>query len=401
MCSATTAEYCGVNVGIVVGTASIATLVFVDDIADISGSSEDAITAHINALEFALRKKLEFAPDKCFIMLVNGKSTDTIPDLYINGERVDDVKVLKYLGDIFNSKGNNEDLMDDRVKRGTASMVSIQGFMREICLGVHALGVYLLLYRAIFLQSILFNSQAWSNITDTDIKKLNVLQLKFLKRAIRAKQATSNSFVYLELGVLPISYEIHKRQLSFLHHIVHMEENDPAKEMWRNQQALPSYANWWTDVKQLMVTYSLNLSEENIKGMSKDTFKAKVKGAVRKKAFQDLCCDLKEKSRTKEIFYTELETQEYIKKLYPNQSRIVFQYRSKTLNIKEHADYQYKNNLCRWCGVADETVMHVVNCGSNGEKLDNIHETMLLCRDEIKVGMIADRIAEFISRVET
>ena len=96
-------------------------------------------------------------------------------------------------------------------------MVSIQGFMRETFLGVHTLSVYLLLYKSIFLPSMLFNSQAWSNLTDTDIKRLRVLQLKFLKRAIRAKQATSSSFVYLEMGVLPISYEIHKSKLPFLH----------------------------------------------------------------------------------------------------------------------------------------------------------------------------------------
>ena len=401
MCSATTAEYCGINVGIVIGTASIATLAFVDDIADLSGSSEDALTSHINALEFALRKKLNFAPDKCFIMLVNGKSMDKIPDLYINGEKVDQVKLLKYLGDIFNSKGNNEDLMDDRVKRGTASMVSIQGFMRETFLGVHTLSVYLLLYKSIFLPSMLFNSQAWSNLTDTDIKRLRVLQLKFLKRAIRAKQATSSSFVYLEMGVLPISYEIHKRQLSFLHHIVHLEENDPVKEVWRNQQALPSYANWWNDVKKLLETYSLDLSEKDIKSMSKVTFKRKVKDAITKKAVQDLCCDLKEKSRTKGILYTNLKIQEYIKKLYPNQSMIVFQYRSKTPNIKEHTDYQYKDNLCRWCGVSDETATHVVNCGTSEEKIDNIEEAMLLCTDYLKISRIADRITDFTSRVET
>ena len=145
LCSATTAEYCDKNAGISIGTATVATLAFVDDIADISGCTEDAITAHINALEFALRKKLNFAADKCFIMIVNRKGTDVVPDLYINGEKVDCVEVIKYLGDIFNSKGNNEDLMNDRVCRATASMVSIQGFMREISLGVHSLSVYLLL----------------------------------------------------------------------------------------------------------------------------------------------------------------------------------------------------------------------------------------------------------------
>ena len=72
------------------------------------------------------------------------------------------------------------------------------------------------------------------------------------------RQATSNAFMYLELGVLPIKYEIHKRQLMFLHHIVNLPEEDPVKKVWRNQTNLPDYSNWWCDVKVLMEIYGID-----------------------------------------------------------------------------------------------------------------------------------------------
>ncbi len=401
MCSATTAEYCDINIGIPIGTATVATLAFVDDIADISGCSKDAITAHLNALEFALKKKLNFAPDKCFIMIVNKKSGDEIPELYINGEKMDNVDLTKYLGDIFNSKGNNEDLMNDRVKRGKAAMISIQGFMREICLGVHTLSVYRLLHNSIFLQGILFNSQAWSNLTERDIKKIAVVQRKFLRRMMGVKQAAANSFLHLELGVLPIEYEVHKRQLSFLHHIVNLEEKDPVKLVWRNQKALPEYPNWWKDVRELMRRYEINITENGIVNMTKCTFKKKIKDAVLKKAFKDLCTEVSQKSKTQTIRYTRFAAQDYISKLYPNQAKIVFQCRSKTLNIKEQSEHQFKNNFCRWCGIADETLSHIVNCGSTGEKLEDVEQSVLSCNDTLKLSLIANRIEDFLSRVQT
>ena len=218
---------------------------------------------------------------------------------------------------------------------------------------------------------------------------------------LRTKTATANSFLYLELGILPITYEIHKRQLSFLHHIIHLEDNDPVKKVWRNQQALPEYPNWWSDVKKLMEIYSLKFTESDIQGMSKETFKSKVKSAICKKAFEDLCSQTKEKSRTKQLKYSKFATQEYIKNLYPNQSRIVFQCRSKTLNIKEHTDYQHQDNFCRWCGVCDETLDHVVNCGINGDKIANVQEILTLGTDTMTLGQIADRIEDFLSRIET
>ena len=115
--------------------------------------------------------------------------------LYINGEVVSEVSELKYLGDVFNAPGNNNDLIKDRVKRGTAAMVSISGFMRETSIGHHTLSVYLLLHNAILLSSVLFNSQAWSNIKDKHVKDLTTLQLKYLKKMMGARPATANSFV--------------------------------------------------------------------------------------------------------------------------------------------------------------------------------------------------------------
>ena len=88
------------------------------------------------------------------------------------------------LGDVFNSKGNNDDLISDRVKRGTAVMVSTHGFMREMSLGIHTISVYLLLHSAIFLASILFNAQAWSNLTEKNMLVLSTMQMKFLKKTM-------------------------------------------------------------------------------------------------------------------------------------------------------------------------------------------------------------------------
>ena len=184
MCSATTGEYCELNKGITMGEVNVATLAFVDDIADLSGNYGDVIISHMSAVEFAKKKKLQLAPDKCYILLIKQKNKDNpVPVLYVNGERVSEVSSMKYLGDVFNALGNNDDLISDRIKRGTAAMVSINGFMREVSVGHHTMSVYLLLHNAIFLPSILFNAQAWSNITEKNLKDLRTIQLKFLKNS--------------------------------------------------------------------------------------------------------------------------------------------------------------------------------------------------------------------------
>ena len=75
--------------------------------------------------------------------------------------------------------------------------------MSETDVGVHRISTMLLLYRSLFLSTMLFNSQTWSKIRQMD--KLRTLQLKFLKRIAGVAVSTSNAFMYLELGGKDIS----------------------------------------------------------------------------------------------------------------------------------------------------------------------------------------------------
>ena len=49
-------------------------------------------------------------------MLVNGKKKDEVPDLYIKEEKLKEVVTVVLLGDVFNSKGNNDDLVKEEVQ---------------------------------------------------------------------------------------------------------------------------------------------------------------------------------------------------------------------------------------------------------------------------------------------
>ena len=218
---------------------------------------------------------------------------------------------------------------------------------------------------------------------------------------MNAKQAAANSFVFLELGILPVKYEIHKRQLSFLYHIIHLNEEDPVKKVWRFQRTLPCYGNWWNGVEKLLEKYQIDLNEEQIMTMSKETFKQKVKKEVRRVALEELIQENQTKEKTKHIDYNQLKAQSYITELYPSHSIIIFKCRSQTLNIKQHMKYQYENNKhCRWCGVSDETIQHIVSCGSDGPVISDVERIIQEGNNLEQMKNIAERIENFLDRVE-
>ena len=85
----------------------------------------------------------------------------------------------------------------------------------------------LLLYQSIFLPRSIYNCEAWSNISDNDYKQLQNAQLAFLRRVMEVPKSTPVPATFLELGILPIRYEIEKRQLLFLKRILSRETCDP------------------------------------------------------------------------------------------------------------------------------------------------------------------------------
>ena len=99
MCSASTAEYCEKNKGVSVGSTTVATLAFVDDMIDISMSCDDAVSAHVEAVQFGKLKKLKYSPGKCKSMTIrNTRKKIESPELYIQEEKIENADSVKYLG---------------------------------------------------------------------------------------------------------------------------------------------------------------------------------------------------------------------------------------------------------------------------------------------------------------
>ena len=156
--------------------------------------------------------------------------------------------------------------------------------MAETDVGKHKISVSLLLYGVLFLSTVLFNSQTWSNLKKKDIEALTTLQLKFLKKIVGVARSTCNAFTFLELGVLPIEHEIRKRQLMYLHRILQLEHDDPVVQMFHNIVDLHKCgeSNWWTDVKQSMEKYNIDTPLDEIAAMSKERFRVIVNTSVKK-----------------------------------------------------------------------------------------------------------------------
>ena len=84
LCSGSTAEYVGYNKGMALGSKLVvSSLLFVDDLLDVSRTFSDACDAHECAVMFSKKKKLRCSPDsKCKTIVIN-KKKQVVPHHYI------------------------------------------------------------------------------------------------------------------------------------------------------------------------------------------------------------------------------------------------------------------------------------------------------------------------------
>ena len=76
-----------------------------------------------------------FSEEKCELLKVNSKVGDAT--IQVDGKSVKTVRVVRYLGDHFNFKGNNKDLCKQLVKKAKGTIIESMALCRETCSGIN------------------------------------------------------------------------------------------------------------------------------------------------------------------------------------------------------------------------------------------------------------------------
>ncbi len=364
LCSSSTAELCDRNTigGVLAGSTVISNLLYVDDTTDVNTNIADHVDSHNEVVNFAWSKGLGLNFPKCLQMIINQKSTTPTPTLPIGDGFVKQVKSTKVVGNVVNERGTNIDMINERVKNGIGAIASTLSICNEVTMGISFVEAALTMHEAVVIATLISDSQAWTNLAQKDIKRLQAVQLRHLKRIVRAPSSTCNAFLFLEMGVLPVVYFIHIRQLSFLHHIINLDDNDPVNAQYHAQLLLPYERNWANESTRLLKLYELD--KNSIPDISKEVWKLSVKKAVMARAFTMLRSECASKSKTKSISYERMQCQQYLLDFNWKSASVLFKLRGGVadcmMNKKSSTDSD--DLSCRLCGTVNESQSHAINC---------------------------------------
>ena len=404
MCSASTAEFIETNKevrGVTIGSLSINTMVLVDDVCNVNTDIWDVIQSHSNIKTFGKLKRQPLSGPKCFVLPVNVREKWKIPILTVGDHVMEIRELILYLGLVYNSKGTNKDMLDHRIQNARTCMINSIAMCSDVTLGRYLFQSFLLIYKSVFLMTLLYGCQSWTNLIGEDMKRLKVTQMQFLKRILHVPSSTCNSIIFHELGVLPIEYVIHAFKLVFLHHIVSLEIDDPVYQMYVEQGKYEMEINWANEVKVLRLKYELPQSDTDIKGMDKEKWKMIVKEKITEKASRALTEKLKTFSKGKDFSSVkEITTQKYFFKLDAESARTMFKLRSRTFDIKAWRKFKYPDLRCRLCNTEEETFEHVVH-GCKMMEDFGYRQPVNVYEDNMEMmKAVIERVGQFKSQVE-
>ena len=167
---------------------------------DTLGVSECGVTSvEKNALinSFVEMHKLRMHEDKSCVLHVGNvkKCEQACPTLKVHTQKMHETRSTKYLGNILTSAGGVRETIEDRRNKGWGKVAQILGILGGVPLGQHRIEVGLLLRKAILTSALLYSAEAWSAVSETEIKRLEQVDSALLKGLVEGHSKTPLFFI--------------------------------------------------------------------------------------------------------------------------------------------------------------------------------------------------------------
>ena len=128
------------------------------------------------------RKKLKLSGTKCNKMHL-GKTTTNCPSLKVHSDNMNTSNQEKYLGDILTNDGKLNKTIEERKAKGFGLSSQIIAILSEVPLGTYKVQIGLHLRQAMLLNGMLFKSEAWHCLNDSQIKQLELVDIRKICKA--------------------------------------------------------------------------------------------------------------------------------------------------------------------------------------------------------------------------
>ena len=118
------------------------------------------------------------------------------------------------------------------------------GLLENVPLGPYRIEVGLLLQKAILTSSPPYSAEAWSAVSEAEIKRLEQVDSALLKGLVEGHSKTPSSFHFLETGSLMLRHIIRINRLMYHYHILSLKEEETVRKIDEKQKKEHKKGDW-------------------------------------------------------------------------------------------------------------------------------------------------------------
>ena len=211
------------SLGIEIGQSRISSMLYVDDSMTFAEGYQQQEKTLQEVNEFSLKHKLEWGPDKCKTMEI-GNHKEEKSKWKLGDKEIEKCDNYKYLGDIINRNGKNEENLKERHGKLKAKVRAITTCCKNEVMQRIGVTAMLRLHEAEIIPALLNNAETWT-LNKTERNMLDKMEIQALKQMIGLPQTTPTAGVILTLGTQFTSVRIDIKQLLYLHRVLQKDDD--------------------------------------------------------------------------------------------------------------------------------------------------------------------------------
>ena len=351
------------NVFLYRGKIPIPPLAMVDDIAAITTcSSTESLDMNIKTDCFIQRKKLEgqTGDGKCQWIHVGKKQCRS--KYQINGKNITQADKYKYLGDY--AANGLDTLYKKRCEKAQGYSVTCQAMSTEMSLGYHQYSIAKLLHMSIFINGSLVNMETWPKCNSKRVEEFEKVEQTYLRKILDAHSKTPIESLYLELGIIPLRFQLMKRRILYFKNILERETTELTKQIILAQKEDICKGDFYEQVAENLKELSISIQE--VENNSTLKLKEIVNKKAQSAAFNFLIHKAKHHTKVNESIYKNCEGMRHYNdpRFSPILTNLLFKFRTRTYLVKNNFrnNYANTNTMCPLCDKYEDTQQHVLQC---------------------------------------
>ena len=254
-------------------------------------------------------------------------------------------------------------LYKKRLEKAQGYSIMCEAMCSEMSLGFQLYEIAKLLHRSIFVNGSLVNMETWPNCTNERIVSFERIKQAFFRKILRAHSKTAIEAIYLELGVVPLRYQLKKKRIMYFRDIMDRDDEEITKRIVTLQKKDCDAGDFYEQVKRDI--NEIGVTEEEMLE-SKAKLKIVVSDKTKRAAYRYLIDKASKHSKVREDIYTDCEGAGHYNnpRFTPELSNLIFRFRTRTFMVKNNFRNNYANTniLCPLCGSDDDGQEHIFKC---------------------------------------